>query len=114
MEEDNYLFEEGCCINSCNGYGEDGCWCDEVKCHHCVWYESDEEDTEFDGYKNGSCIFPNYIFIMEFERLRQKRDKSFMVQTYIKEDKYKEMEGDERYEVGDLFHDLIIECDVDY
>lgn len=51
----SYAGKEGCCLYYSDRKKD--CWCDECKCHSCIWYQKTTEDsTEF-----GRCSFRDYL-----------------------------------------------------
>ena len=70
----SYAGKEGCCI-----YCPDrkkGCWCDECKCHSCIWYQKTTEDNT----KFGRCSFQDY---MGFEMLNVDRILKITYSAYV-------------------------------
>lgn len=55
MKDMSYAGKEGCCLYCPDR--KNGCWCDNCKCHSCIWYETIKEgDSEL-----GRCSFRDYL-----------------------------------------------------
>lgn len=84
----DYLWDTGCCL-VCNSQSE-GCWCNEVKCHECSWYEG--ESSQIEEYHNlekleGYCTFPSSNFGLpcsEDITIEVETEKAFLIKlTHI-------------------------------
>ena len=51
----SYAGKEGCCLY-CSDRKKD-CWCDNCKCHSCIWYQTIKEG----GSELGRCSFQDYL-----------------------------------------------------
>jgi hypothetical protein len=81
----NYLWEDGCCIDCKSHQQIDGCWCSNVKCHQCDWYEGYSEDEEgnfrFQSYKKGWCTFPSSVFdVPNLEKIIKETEKAYYIE----------------------------------
>lgn len=79
----DFLWDTGCCL-ICNRQSE-GCWCNNVKCHECEWYEGSTIQNEeyYDlEHLDGYCTFPSSNFgfpIGEEVTIKSETEKAFLI-----------------------------------
>jgi len=81
---EDHLYDDGCCLVCNSNEQMEGCWCSNVACHNCDWYEGssydDEGEHNFRGYKKGWCTFPGSVFdVPNFEEIVRETEKAYCV-----------------------------------
>ncbi len=78
------LWQDGCCLVCNKREQEEDCWCSNVACHNCCWYEGNSYDDDgehnFRGYKKGWCTYPSSVFdVPNLENIIRETEKAYNI-----------------------------------